>query len=144
ITQTCHTRRRATRWPGRGRFCPLRSSRQHTAHTHQFQITVHYRFHPRYGERLGVVRTTGFRDERVYVIEQNDGTLTLLPTWMADPAAEELRVVQVPRISREALIELRHIVDAAVLSGAGPTRDGGDGGRGKRAAAAKPAKRSRQ
>ncbi|EQD25796.1 hypothetical protein B1A_22152, partial [mine drainage metagenome] len=101
------------------------ANRQHTAHTHQFDITVHYRFHPRHGERLGVVRTHSFRGERAYVVEQLDGSLTLLPTWMADPAAGELEVVREPRISREALIELRRVVDAGVSSRASQARGGG-------------------
>ena len=93
-----------------------RASWQDTDHSHQFDITVHYRFHPRHGERLGVVGTHSFRGERAAVIEQDDGSLSLLPIWVA----AEFNIVSGPRISREALVELRHLVDAAVSSRASP------------------------
>ncbi|HEX7116093.1 MAG TPA: hypothetical protein VF193_13255, partial [Steroidobacter sp.] len=115
-----------------------RPSRQHTAHALQFEITVHYRFHPRHRERLGVVKTQTYRGERAYVIEQRDGSLTLLPAWMAEPEAAKLHIVSQPRISHDALISLRRIVDAAVSSRAGMARDGGEHERSE-AAAEKPA-----
>src|SRR5690606_24628852 len=71
-------------------------------------------------------------------VAQLDGSLTLLPAWMTEPEAAALEVVSQPRISRDALISLRRIVDAAVSSQAGMARDGGERERSE-AAAAKPA-----
>ena len=65
-------------------------------------------------------RTHSFRSERGYVVAQRDGSLTLLPTWMADPDAAGMAIVAQPRIDAQALIELRRIIDAAVSSQASP------------------------
>jgi hypothetical protein len=53
---------------------------------------------------------------------------------MADVAAAHFTVVSDPRISREALIELRRLVDAAVSSRTSQIGCGGDGERSKNAA----------
>jgi hypothetical protein len=49
------------------------------------QVTVHYRWHPRYGQiarvRRGVPRSTG----EVLFCELADGTMGALPAWMTEP-----------------------------------------------------------
>ena len=69
--------------------------------------TVHYRFHPRAGEQVEVVR----RHERKYlVVRQPDGTLAYLPEWMTSPRAASFDVGEVPALAREALSELRGVI----------------------------------
>lgn len=122
------------REPGRGSSCRSRSSQRHTAHSQLFEITVRYRFHPRHGERLSVVRQHGFRGERTYVVQQRDGTLTHLPVWMTEEAAAELNIVSHPRLPRETWMELRRITDAALSSPVSQAQRGGGGERNKTAA----------
>ena len=74
--------------------------------------TVHYRFHPRAGEEVEVVR----RHERKYlVVRQPDGTLAYLPEWMTSPRAASFEVREVPALPREALSALRAAIDAFFL-----------------------------
>ena len=80
---------------GRGhkqaKICPHRSSPRDTAQEQPFDVLIHYRFHPRAGERVGVVRRLQFRGSTHFVIDQPDGTRGLLPAWMADPGRQSLR-----------------------------------------------------
>ena len=83
--------------------------------------TVHYRFHPRAGEEVEVVR----RHERKYlVVRQPDRTLAYLPEWMTSPRAASCQVREVPALPREALSELRAVIDAFFLSAKEPDEGG--------------------
>ena len=119
---------------------PTRSNKQHSAQPHLFDVTVHYRFHPRHGERLGVIRQHGFRGERAFVVEQRDGTLTHLPTWMAEESAARLDIVKQPRFSLEALTDLRRLVEES-LSLRAPMAQCGDQCEESTTAAAQTARR---
>jgi hypothetical protein len=100
-------------------------------------VTVHYRFHPRHGEQMLVIRQHSYRGEAAYIVEQRDGTLTHLPIWMADPESAKLDIVPQPHPSLEALLELRRIIDGAVSSPSSDAQSGGDGAR-KETAAVEP------
>jgi len=53
------------------------------------------------------------------VIEQPDGTRALLPAWMTEPWAAQLTIVEMPRLTLEALqargIEYRGVLYAGVM-----------------------------
>jgi hypothetical protein len=51
-----------------------------------------------------------------FVIEQPDGTRTLLPAWMTEPLAAQIAVVKMPRLTLEALFTLGRTIDGALLS----------------------------
>ena len=51
-----------------------------------------------------------------FVIEQPDGTRALLPAWMTEPWAAQLAIVEMPRLTLEALFTLRSTIDGALLS----------------------------
>lgn len=123
-------------------ICRAQSNQRHTAQPHLFDVTVHYRFHPRHGERLGVIRQHGFRGERAFVVEQRDGTLTHLPMWMAEESASRLDIVAEPRFSLDALTALRRIVEGSLSLQAPVAQCGGDCER-STTEAAKPATRRR-
>ena len=97
----------------RGRSCRSRSTRRHTATYHGELRTVHYRFHPRAGAQVEVVRR---RRPAHLVVRQPDGTLSCLPEWMTRPEASAFDVRDVPVLPRRALAALRAVVDACFSS----------------------------
>jgi hypothetical protein len=42
-----------------------------------------------------------------FVIEQPDGTRALLPAWMTEPLAAQFTIIEMPRLTLEALYALR-------------------------------------
>ena len=70
-------------------------------------MTIHYPFHPRYGERVSVVRRHGFRGVTMLVVRQPDGTLTHVPEWMTLPAAGDADIRDTPRFPLAVLRDLR-------------------------------------
>ena len=67
------------------------------------------------------------RHERKYlVVRQPDGTLAYLPEWMTSPRAASFDVCEVPALAREALSELRGVIDAFFLSATEPKEGGSD------------------
>ncbi len=89
---------------------------QHTAHQHPSEVTIYYRFHPRHGERVTVIRRHSFRGEAAYVVQQSDGSLTHLPIWMTEPAAAGFAQVSDPRLPLQALLDLQCLVEAALMA----------------------------
>ena len=65
---------------------------------------------------MAVVRSLQHGGRCHFVIEQPDGTRTLLPAWMIEPWAAQMAVVETPRLTREALFTLRKTIDGALLS----------------------------
>lgn len=76
----------------RGAFFLCRANPQHTAHRHHDDVVIRYPFHPRCGERITVIGMNNYRGESYLTIRQSDGTLALLPPWMADEDAARMRV----------------------------------------------------
>jgi hypothetical protein len=76
------------------------------------QVTVHYRWHPLYGQiarvRRGVPRSTG----DVLFCELPDGATGALPAWMTDAAACAALTVGAKVVSIATLQELRELLDA--------------------------------
>ncbi|MCM8738561.1 hypothetical protein M5E06_31055 [Azospirillum sp. A1-3] len=87
---------------------------RHTARYQGQDVTIHYPFHPRYGERVGVVRRHRLRGEVMLVVEQPDGTVTHVPEWMTTPAAGNASLCDALRFPLGVLQELRLTTDAAL------------------------------
>ncbi len=96
--------------------CPPRGKQSHTARYQGSDATIRYRFHPRSGERVEIVRRHRRAGSSVLVIRQPDGTLAQVPTWMCEPAAAALSAKDPPRIALAGLRDLRLTVDAALSS----------------------------
>jgi hypothetical protein len=79
-------------------------------------VTIHYPYHPRCGERVGVWRRHGFRGVIMLVVRQLDGTMAQIPEWMCTPEAAAAPILEAPRFPLQVLRELRLTVDAAVAS----------------------------
>lgn len=120
------------------KYCRDHTSSGHTAHYYPCEITVHYRFHPRHGQKLTVDKRQEYRGEAVYFIRLPEGPLAHLPVWMTEPAAADFNIVTDPRLSLEALMELRRLVYSA-LSSVSPVVQSGENGERCEAAAVEPA-----
>jgi hypothetical protein len=96
----------------------LWSKQQHTTHEHHAEILVHYRFHPRCGERLTVIRLHRWNAEAEagYIARDSSGILTYVPTWMCEPSAAQFTIQSQPRVSLPALLALRRLIDAVLSS----------------------------
>jgi hypothetical protein len=94
------------------------SKQQHTAHEHPAEILVWYRFHPRCGEHLTVIRLHRWNAEAEagYIARDSSGILTYVPTWMCEPSAAQFSIQSQPRLSLPALLVLRRLIDAVLSS----------------------------
>ena len=108
-TPSAQARRRAT-------TCRRRTGLRHTAQEHLFEVVVQYPHHPRAGERVMVFRRVLHGARVHFVIEQPDGCRVLLPAWMTETSAAAMPMVEVPRLSLDALRELRGLIDAQRVS----------------------------
>src|SRR5436305_4102008 len=101
------------------RYCimsPSRSRRRHTAQEQPFDVLIQYPLHPRAGERVVVVRRLHHGGSIHFVVEQPDSTRALLPAWMTEPWAARLTIIEMPRLTLEALHGLRSAINGALLS----------------------------
>ena len=48
-------------------------------------------------------------DEVCYVVRRPNGITLSVPAWMAEPATAEIRIVAVPRLPLDTLVELRRL-----------------------------------
>src|SRR5215470_5511714 len=88
------------------------SERRHTAHEQQAEARITYRFHPRFGETVGVRRRLKRGGAAFVVVHQLDGTFACLPAWMTDEAASRFEIGDEPRFPLNVLRSLRSEVDA--------------------------------
>src|SRR3954447_17415234 len=96
--------------------CSACSRRRHTAQEQPFDVLIQYAQHPRAGERVAVVRRLHHGGSVHFVIEQPDGTRALFPAWMTEPWAAQLTIIEMPRLTLEALHGLRSAINGALLS----------------------------
>src|SRR5580693_8806568 len=87
------------------------SERRHTAHEQQAEARITYRFHPRFGETVGVRRRLKRGGTAFVVVHQLDGTFACLPVWMTDEAASRFEIGDEPRFPLDILRSLRSEVD---------------------------------
>src|SRR5215470_7399236 len=105
-----------------------RSIRRHTALEQPFEIVVRYPHHPFAGKRIIVVRCRTYAHQSHFVIDAPDNYRILLPAWMTEPCAATLPLLEVPRLSIDALRALSRLIDAHRSSSSSATSriDGGD------------------
>ena len=105
-----------------------RPIRRHTALEQPFEIVVRYPHHPFAGKRITVVRCRTYAHQSHFVIDAPDNYRILLPAWMTEPWAATLPLLEVPRLSIDALRALSRLIDAHRSSSSSATSriDGGD------------------
>jgi len=110
------------------RFCRCRSRQRHNAGCPAFEVRIHYPFHPRYGQIVPVTFRRRFAGEDHLVVIQPDGTLALVPSWMAEPMAGSATLTTCPRLLVDRLVESRARLDTllACSDGESAPRGGGD------------------
>src|SRR6266536_1214422 len=106
LPPTCSSR---TSMSASSRCC---SERRHTAREQQAEARITYRFHPRFGETVGVRRRLERGGAAFLVVDQLDGTFACLPAWMTDEAASRFEIGDEPRYPLDVLRSLRNEVDA--------------------------------
>src|ERR1700738_2732563 len=87
------------------------SERRHTAREQQAEAHITYRFHPRFGETVGVRRRLERGGTAFLVVHQLDGTFACLPAWMTEEAAPRFQISVEPRFPLDVLRSLRNEVD---------------------------------
>jgi hypothetical protein len=85
---------------------------RHTAREQQAEARITYRFHPRFGEVVGVRRRLNRSGTIFLVVQQPDGTFACLPAWMTEDAASRFEIGDEPRFPLNILRSLRREVDA--------------------------------
>ncbi len=120
------------RAPRRANFCRRQSGQRHTTQEQPFEVIVEYPFHPLYGKRIIVNRRTVHGGLVHFASEGPDGCRALLPAWMTEPGAAALSVVEMPRLSLDALRELSSLVRTLPVASSPPsattrTEEGSDG-----------------
>ena len=126
--------------------CRCRSSPRDTAQEQPFDVLIHYRYHPRAGERVSVVRRLRHGGSTHFVVDQPDGTRGLLPAWMTEAWAAQLATMDLPRLTLPALRALRGVINSAPLSlSSSPTmREGCDDGPASQSPTVRSARARRQ
>jgi hypothetical protein len=81
---------------------------------------------------VGVLARKRLGGEEHFVIRQPDGTLTLLPAWMATPVAASFRLISDPRLPVNRLLEVRILVEALLASSLRESSRSGGGGHDRR------------
>ena len=117
------------------RRCGARHS--HTAHQ-STRRSIYYAYHPFSGQEVEVVRALRRQAEQSVIVRLADGLQLAVPLWMLDPVlCGFLREESSPRISHEALLDLRELIDLTSLPSEGrvskPLSSNNDGGNDDRA-----------
>jgi len=84
----------------------------HTAHDSQV-TKIYYRCHPFYGVEVEVVRQLRKLDSEILIIRLPEGAQVAIPDWMLSPqVCDRFTNEAEPRISIDALFDLRRLIDA--------------------------------
>ena len=84
--------------------------------THDSSTKIHYRFHAFYGAEVEVIRHLRRTDSAILIVRLPGGTQIAVPEWMLLPQVCDRLVIEAePRVSIDALIELRALIDAQSL-----------------------------
>ena len=87
---------------------PIR--RSHTTHN-LYPAKICYRYHPRYGVTVELVRYLRHGSTAVAIVKLPEGVQQALPEWMLKPeACEVLRTETKPRIAIRALLDLQELM----------------------------------
>ena len=88
--------------------CAARHSR--TAHD-LYSAKICYRYHPRYGVAVQLVRYLRRGSSAVVIVRLPDNSQLAIPEWMLKPeACEELKLEAKPRISVSSLLDVRKLI----------------------------------
>ena len=115
-----------TRYGRSGRLC-VRTHRQatscghqaaqaHSAHSRLDSVTIHYPYHPRFGDVIVVLARRKHQGKLAVLIEQPDGSRTWLPVWMTQPSAARLQCVEWPAIMIQRLLDLHRLLRVGLAS----------------------------
>ena len=89
-----------------------RSNQGHTAQYHDADGRIFYRYHPRHGQSVEILKRQRFAGTEVFIVRQPDGTLTHVPCWMMQEAAAHHVVCPEPLLALPHLRDLRIEIDA--------------------------------
>ena len=94
-------------------FCRSRPNQRHTARYHEYDGRIYYRYHPRHGQTVAILKQqrTRFEGLDVFVIRQPDGTLAHVPCWMMQEAAALHALCLAPQLPLAQLRDLRMEID---------------------------------
>jgi hypothetical protein len=92
--------------------------RSRTAH-HLYSAKIWYRYHPRYGVAVQLVRYLRHGSAAVVIVRLPDSSQLAISEWMLKPeACEELRVEAKPRISVRALLDVCKLIGSQTSASA--------------------------
>jgi hypothetical protein len=81
-----------------------------------YSAKIYYRFHPFYGTEVEVIRHLRRSEPAILILKLPGGAQLAVPEWMLLPQVCDRLVIETePRISIDALIDLRALVDAQRL-----------------------------
>jgi len=84
----------------------------HTTHDPQ-STKICYRFHPLYGAEVEVIRCLRKSASVILIVKLPRGMQIAVPEWMLNPQiCDQLKTEDKPRISVDALTDLRRLIDA--------------------------------
>jgi hypothetical protein len=76
-----------------------------------------YRFHPFYGVEVGVIRYLRKSESVILIVKLPGGVQIAVPEWMLIPhVCDRLTIEDKPRISIDALIVLRRLINSQYLN----------------------------
>lgn len=79
------------------------------------RVTIHYRFHPHFGQSLEVVLRPRRADAPVTVVDPSSAPLQI-PAWMLLPAAGSLAVSATATVAPRALLALSELLGGQLTS----------------------------
>ena len=88
------------------------ANQRYDAQYHDADGRIFYRYHPRHGRSVEILKRQRFGGLEVFVIRQPDGTLTHVPCWMMRKAAAHYVVCPEPILALPHLRDLRIEIDA--------------------------------
>ena len=101
--------------PSRHATFRCRSNQGHTAQYHAAEGRIFYRYHPRHGQSVEILKRQRFAGTEVFVVRQPDGTLTHVPCWMMQEAAAHHVLGPEPLLALANLRDLRIEIDALLV-----------------------------
>ncbi len=101
--------------PSRHAIFRCRSNQGHTAQYHDVDGRIFYRYHPRHGQSVVILKRQRFAGTEVFVVRQPDGTLTHVPCWMMQEAAAHHVLGSEPLLALANLRDLRIEIDALLV-----------------------------
>ena len=96
-------------------FFQCQPNQGHTAQYHDVDGRIFYRYHPRHGQSVEILKRQRFAGTEVFVVRQPDGTLTHVPCWMMQEASAHHVLGSEPLLALANLRDLRIEIDALLV-----------------------------